>query len=232
MKRKIDSVESLPPEDAYDQWAEEYDDADPSTLLDEPFLLTMVKVFPGCRVLDLGCGTGRYLRMFAQAGISIVGLDLSQGMLARARRTLIPEASVAWVQASFESLPFLGGTFDRVISGLVLDHVDDLLSYFQQVAAILRPGGRLVLSTVHPEMQRLTGSTVRFTVQGHQYQTQGRVHEVYAIADAAQQVGLMIESLLEPSVDQKLLAHRPAWKSRLGCPALVLLAVQKGSVIQ
>lgn len=54
-------INSLPLQAAYDRWAETYDDADPSTLLDEPFLLLMVKLFRGCRVLDLGCGTGRYL---------------------------------------------------------------------------------------------------------------------------------------------------------------------------
>ena len=230
MKSNSDAFEWLPPGDAYNRWAEEYDDADPSTLLDERFLLTMVKLFSGCRLLDLGCGTGRYLRILAQPGIPIVGLDLSHGMLARARRTFIPDAPVVWIQASFKSLPFLGETFDRVLSGLLLDHVDDLHSYFHQIAAILRPCGRLILSTVHPEMQRLTGANVRFTVQGCHYQMQGTVHEVCSIADAAQRVGLTIESLLEPSVDQKLLAHRPAWKNRLGCPALVLLAAQKGNV--
>lgn len=230
MKRNSESFELLSLEDAYDQWAEEYDDADPSTLLDEPFLLSQLKMFAGCRLLDLGCGTGRYLRLLAQPGISMVGLDLSQGMLARARRTFIPEAPVGWVQASFGSLPFVSGTFDRVVSGLVLDHVDDLHLYFHQVAAILRSGGRLVLSTVHPAMQRLTGINVRFAAQGRYYQMQGTVHEVDSIEEAAQQAGLTIESLLEPSVDQNMVAQRPAWKNRLGCPALVLLAAEKSRV--
>ncbi|CAI4032783.1 Methyltransf_11 domain-containing protein [Nitrospira tepida] len=230
MKRNIGSFEWLAPADAYDQWAGEYDDADPSTLLDEPFLLAMVKIFPGCRLLDLGCGTGRYVRILNRPGISIVGVDLSQGMLARARRTCLSKSTVAWVQASFTKLPFIGGTFDRVISGLVLDHVENLHSYFHQIATMLRPGGRLILSTVHPDMQRLTGSNVRFTVQGRHYQTEGTVHEVYSIANAVRQVGLTVESLLEPSVDQNMVAHRPVWKTRLGCPALVLLAAQKGEV--
>jgi SAM-dependent methyltransferase len=46
----------------YDRWAPRYDDRDPSTSQDESFLLEQLKPFPGCRILDLGCGTGRYLR--------------------------------------------------------------------------------------------------------------------------------------------------------------------------
>ncbi|MBX3330680.1 MAG: hypothetical protein KF722_09790 [Nitrospira sp.] len=49
----------------YDCWTASYDDGDPSTWLDEPFLLDQLKPFPGCRILDLGCGTGRYLRRLA-----------------------------------------------------------------------------------------------------------------------------------------------------------------------
>jgi len=217
----------LHPQAAYDHWSEVYDDADPSTLLDEPFLLTMVKLFAGCRILDLGSGTGRYLRLVNRPGVSIVGMDLSRGMLARAMRTLVPKASVAWVQGSLEHFPFSDGTFDRIISGLVLDHVNDLHSFFHQIAAVLRPGGRLILSAVHPRMQRLTGSTVRFVVQGREYHVQGTVHEVDAVADAVQEAGIEIESLLEPEVDQELITRCPVWRTRLGCPALMLLAAHK-----
>lgn len=51
-------TEFLSPQSAYDEWAEHYDDEDPSTLLDQPFLLSMLQPFEGCRMLDLGCGTG------------------------------------------------------------------------------------------------------------------------------------------------------------------------------
>lgn len=218
---------TLAPQTAYDQWAEEYDDADPTTLLDEPFLLSMLKPFTGCRVLDLGCGTGRYVRQAAQAGVRVIGVDLSRAMLARARRGITREASVSWVQASVDHFPFSQETFDRVISGLVLDHVDDLHGFFLQVAAALRPGGRLIISAIHPDMQRLTGSVVRFTSAGREYRTHGIVHEVCSITEAVHESGLTPECLWEPCVDQELVTRRPAWSNRLGCPALVLLAAEK-----
>ena len=208
---------------AYDEWAEHYDDEDPSTLLDQPFLLSMIRPFEGCRILDLGCGTGRYLRLVGR-GAHVVGVDLSRGMLLRARRQTVG-ITAAWVQASVECVPFPARTFDRIISGLVLDHVHHLGRFFGGIANMLKPDGRAVVSAVHPEMQRRTGPTVRFTAAGREYRTLGTIHEVRDIIVAVQRAGLFIEQLEEPRVDGQLVARREAWRDRLGCPALLLLAL-------
>ena len=227
MKNDGHPLETLAPQTAYDQWAEEYDDADPTTLLDEPFLLSMLKPFDGCRVLGSRLRHRSIPTSSGPAWNRVVGLDLSRAMLARARRSMAPAPSVSWIQASVARLPFSKEAFDRVISGLVLDHVDDLHFFFLQVVAALRPGGRLIMSAIHPDMQRLTGSVVRFTSAGREYQTHGTVHEVRSMVEATQQAGLALECLLEPCVDQELVTRRPAWSNRLGCPALVLLAAEK-----
>ncbi len=218
------TAEFLPPQSAYDEWAEHYDDEDPSTLLDQPFLLSMLQPFEGCRIVDLGCGTGRYLRLVGH-GCHVIGVDLSRGMLERARRHTSSAMTVKWVQASVECLPFFSNNFDRVISGLVLDHVHDLRKFFQGIAGTLKPGGRAIVTAVHPDMQRQTGPTVRFTAAGREHRTQGTIHEVQDILAAVEQAGLSIERIEEPRVDERLVAHREAWRNRLGCPALLLLAL-------
>ncbi len=214
----------LPPQPAYDEWAEHYDEEDPSTLLDQPFLLSVIQPFEGCRILDLGCGTGRYLRLVGH-GSYAVGVDLSRGMLARARRQTSATIAARWVQASVECLPFHARSFDRVVSGLVLDHVHDLRRFFGGIAETLKPGGRAIVTAVHPDMQRLTGPTVKFTAAGREFHTQGTIHEIRDILAAVAQAHLSVEQLREPPVDQQLVARRETWKNRLGCPALLLLVL-------
>ncbi len=218
------TAEFLSTQSAYDEWAEHYDDEDPSTLLDEPFLVAQLEPFEGCRILDLGCGTGRYLRLMRH-GTYVVGADLSRGMLQRARRHTPDGIAATLVQASVECLPFGAATFDRIISGLVLDHVQDLRKFFDGIARTLRPGGRAIVTAVHPDMQRKTGPTVRFTAAGRQYRTQGTIHETQEILAAVQQAGLSIARFEEPRVDEQLIARREAWKDRLGCPALLLMTL-------
>lgn len=213
---------------AYDEWAEHYDDEDPTVLLDEPFLLSMLQPFAGCLILDLGCGTGRYLRLVGHDA-AVVGLDLSRGMLERARRQTLPTVGAKWVQASVERIPFGPQTFDRIVSGLVIDHVRDLPAFFLGIATALRPGGRAIVTAVHPDMQRKTGPTVRFTAAEREYRTEGTIHEKAAIVTALQEGGLLIEQLQEPPVTEPLIARREAWKDRLGCPALLLLALTRAA---
>ena len=214
----------LSPQSAYDEWAAHYDEEDPSTLLDQPFLLSAIQPVEGCRILDLGCGTGRYLRLVG-SGSYAIGIDVSRRMLARARRQTPATLAAKWVQGSVEGLPFRARSFDRIVSGLVLDHVHDLRRFFDGIAGTLKPGGRAVVTAVHPDMQRLTGPAVRFTAAGRQYRTQGIIHEIQDILAAVAQAGLSVNRLEEPRVDEQLVARRETWTNRLGCPALLLLVL-------
>ncbi len=91
------------------------------------------------RTLDVGCGTGRNLPLYA-AGVRIVALEPHWDVLQRARRRA-PHVSL--VQASVEALPFGGGAFDTVVSGLVFCSVADPRRGLAEVKRVLRPDGRL-----------------------------------------------------------------------------------------
>ena len=91
------------------------------------------------RALDLGCGTGRNLPLYA-AGTRVVGVDPALSPLLRARRRA-PLALL--VRASAEALPFKPGVFDTVVSGLVFCSVDDPRRGLSEVQRVLAPGGRL-----------------------------------------------------------------------------------------
>ena len=91
-----------------------------------------------CRILDLGCGKGRFARKLKDLGAEVVGLDLSAGMLAKA-------AGLSRVQASARRLPFADSTFDAVIAIEVLEHVDSVAPVLDEAFRVLRPGGQLAI---------------------------------------------------------------------------------------
>jgi len=98
-----------------------------------------LRLRPGQVVLDLACGTGDLTRSFWRAGARPVGVDLSFGML-RSARTLAP-----LVRADAEALPLATGSVEAVASAFALRNFVDLTKVFQEVARVLRPGGRLAL---------------------------------------------------------------------------------------
>lgn len=92
----------------------------------------------GC-VLDVGCGTGRNLPLYAP-GLRVVGLEPSGATLARARRRA-PGALL--VQGDAEALPFRAGVFDTVVSGLVFCSVPDAARGLAEVRRVLKLDGAL-----------------------------------------------------------------------------------------
>ena len=101
------------------------------------------KVPSGSTVLDVGCGTGAATQpLVAQetAGL-VVGLDLSAGMLRRARQMFLGNPTVHLVQADAERLPFHSSSFNTIVSHRSLSHLPDPCGAFQELARVLGPGG-------------------------------------------------------------------------------------------
>jgi ubiquinone/menaquinone biosynthesis C-methylase UbiE len=108
-------------------------------------LRTLLALPPGSRVLDVACGTGIVARLAAhQTGATgvVVGLDLHGGMLAVAR-TQAPTG--VWVQGSATALPYAAAAFDVVICQQGVQFFPDRLPALQEMARVLRPGGRVAL---------------------------------------------------------------------------------------
>ncbi|MFC0212502.1 class I SAM-dependent methyltransferase [Paenibacillus chartarius] len=98
---------------------------------------------PGCRVLEVGCGTGRTACYLAKMGCIVTALDIRDDMLAKARRRAdAEEAAVTFVQGSIEALPFVGGSFDAVIAESVTIFADVPLA-LSEYARVLCSGGTL-----------------------------------------------------------------------------------------
>lgn len=102
----------------------------------------------GCRsLLDAGCGNGRYsihLRKWAGPEARIVGFDLSQNMLARAR-TRLGSARNTFAAADVTRLPFADQSFDAAVCGWVLEHLPDPRPALCEFHRVLMPGGKFLL---------------------------------------------------------------------------------------
>lgn len=97
---------------------------------------------PGATVLDLASGTGDLARELARRGMFPVGVDLSYGMLAAA------PAPFERVQGDGSALPFSDASVDGVTCGFALRNFTDLYGTFDELARVLRPGGRIALLEV------------------------------------------------------------------------------------
>jgi ubiquinone/menaquinone biosynthesis C-methylase UbiE len=118
---------------------------------------------PGERIFDAGCGTGLPLCQYLRAGISVTAVDLSVSMLARLRAKF-PGGSLQFIKADLSQLPFPDGYFDRVLSANVLNGIPtpDLRSRcIAELARVLKPGGRFVVSVHNWSRRRQLARTVK-----------------------------------------------------------------------
>jgi SAM-dependent methyltransferase len=116
---------------------------------------------PGERVLDLGCGAGRFLAALREAGAEPVGVEIAEAAAARARAN-VPGADVRVLERD-GSLPLGHGEIDLVWCSEVLEHIPDVAHALLEVRRVLRPGGRL-LATVpfHGRVQAAAIALTRF----------------------------------------------------------------------
>jgi len=105
--------------------------------------LERLRVVPGQRVLDLGCGPGDGTSRLNGAGAIAIGLDYSDGMLETARRA--PANAGRLARGDAGRLPFRDGAFDKVICTNSFHHYPAHFPALREMRRVLRPGGLLVL---------------------------------------------------------------------------------------
>jgi 2-polyprenyl-6-hydroxyphenyl methylase/3-demethylubiquinone-9 3-methyltransferase len=107
------------------------------------FLLDRVQT--GDRVLDVGCGEGRFAAELVRAGAYVVGIDVAEEPLRRAR-SRHPELDLRLVDGE-SPWDLADAGFDAVWAGEVIEHVADTAAWLSEVRRVLRSGGSLLVST-------------------------------------------------------------------------------------
>lgn len=183
--------------EGYRIWSETYDGPNTAFDLDEPVVGAFLDPLPAGLALDAACGTGRMAALLAGRGHRTVGVDSSPEMLARARER-VPEGDFRL--GGLDALPVADGAVDVVVCSLALTHVPDLGPVMAEFARVLRPGGHLVTSDVHPERVALGSIPAVRLPDGSPARVETYRHAVGDYVRAALAAGLDVLGCEEPEV--------------------------------
>jgi len=139
------------PREGYERWAATYDQF-PNPLLarEERHLMPLLPDLTGKDVLDLACGTGRWLQKLLERGArSGVGVDYSTAMLRVASRKAAIRGQLA--RADCLKLPFRASVFDLGVCSFALSHIQDLKQMACELARVMKPNAVVFVSDLHPE---------------------------------------------------------------------------------
>jgi len=232
-----DVAEATPEADpaaGYAIWSDSYDEpGNPIVAIEESAVGDLVTALPAGRALDAACGTGRHARRLIELGHTVSGIDLTPEMLEYARAN-VPEATFA--VGDLRELPFADASFDLAVCGLALSHLPSLDQAVGELGRVLAPGGRLLISVLHP-FQALLGWNAPFSAaDGSRGFVREHPHMHSDYLSAFVTAGLRLTGCLEPAItEQQLAAKRRAFRhlpeataaAYLGLPAVLVFAAER-----
>jgi malonyl-CoA O-methyltransferase len=181
--------------DRYAAWAPIYP-AHAHNALMEVEQAAMLDLLPspnGLIALDAGCGTGRYARLLVEGGAArVIGIDCSPAMLGRTSAR-----DAARIRGDLVALPLAAASVDLVVSGLAILDIANLEHVVSEWARVVKPGGKVVYSTLHPTGARL-GWSRTFATARATHVLPAYWHTVPEQYQACRAAGLSIEAMLEP----------------------------------
>ena len=193
----------------YAYWAKSYPPQahNPLMLLEEQAMLSLLPAnLSGKSCLDLACGTGRYLlQLQARHAGRAVGVDYSAHMLDQSINNYqLTINNLQLALAPFFPLPFNSSAFDLIVCGLAVGHEKNLEATLSEAARVLRPGGELLYSDIHPT-GTLAGWKRTFAGDnGVVFDLEHHLHRIDDHRQACRAAGLTIDAVLEPLFDGKI----------------------------
>jgi ubiquinone/menaquinone biosynthesis C-methylase UbiE len=195
--RRVDNLPaaaSLSPQRAYQLWAANYDSSvNPLLALEERRLAHRLARFAGKDVVDLGCGTGRWLRRIETLHPqSLIGVDLSPAMLDQARLKCALTTSL--LQSDCTDTPLRGHSADHILASFLLSYLSDLPAFARESARILRTRGSILISDLHPDTASY-GWRRTFRAAGTVFEIETHRYTLPHLVDTMNRAGFKFEHL-------------------------------------
>lgn len=171
--RDVDAVEG------YAKWAQTYDlEVNPLIAAEEPRVQRIFSDTPVRTAIDVGSGTGRHAIELAKRGAAVTAVDQSSEMLAVAREKAARQGLVIdfRIGSLDDRLPAEDGQFDLLVCALTLSHVPDIEHAVRECVRVVRKGGSVLVSDIHPDAAnglgwtatvRRPGATYKLPFAGH-----------------------------------------------------------------
>jgi malonyl-CoA O-methyltransferase len=184
--------------DLYREWAATYPAHAHNRLMEveQATVLSLLPPVAGRRVLDAGCGTGRYVQLLTFLGARVVGVDRSAAMIGRT-----PRGASSVVRADMHALPIATAACELVVSGLAVVDIADLGAVLAEWSRVLARRGVTVYSTLHPRGRDL-GWWRTYDRDGMIRTLPAHWHTPADHRRACRQAGLEIEATAEPALER------------------------------
>jgi len=189
-------VPELDVTEGYSRWSTTYDKpGNPLVSVEQPAVWALIDELPPGQALDAACGTGRHTRHLVERGHQVTGIDATREMLDRARET-VPGA--IFEHGDVSHLPLQSASVDLALCALALEHLEELTPPFTELARVVRVGGRVIVSDIHPVLSAIGGAAFFTAADGRSAYVRGHPHSHGDYLDAIAAAGLTLRRCIEP----------------------------------
>lgn len=172
-------------EKAYNTWAPQYDtNINKTRDLDKKATIKTLQRFEFSHVIELGCGTGKNTAFLLEKAERVIGLDFSEEMLKKAKLKF-NDSRVTFQKTDLTASWQIDGQIaDLITCNLVLEHIKDLDTVFNQASKKLKKGGYLFISELHP-FKQFAGSKAKFETEAGTQELETYIHHISEYLDTA-----------------------------------------------
>lgn len=194
------AIDEFDVEAGYRLWAETYDaPSNPLIELEEPVVRSMIGRLPPGVAVDAACGTGRHSAYLQEQGHKVIAIDSSDAMLSKARQR-VPEADIR--AGNVLDLPVADASADLALCALALTHFEDLDRPIRELARIVRRGGHVIVSDVHPLCVAMGAHAFFSSADNSRGMVRNYVHWPSHYLKAFRDANLAVVDCVEPEVVQ------------------------------